>query len=140
MSQTEIMQLLTFRREKGEKGDNKELAYSILDMGLHMSFLGQLEDSLRDMLFLDEFTISSRDYSMEREKDNSNEKESQNEYNIQIGKYISKKLMLRYTAGVGNNISRVGVRYDFDDRLSMALEQDIHKRDTRVSMELRLKF
>ena len=105
-----------------------------------MSFLGQLEDSLRDMLFLDEFTISSRDYSMEREKDNSNEKESQNEYNIQIGKYISKKLMLRYTAGVGNNISRVGVRYDFDDRLSMALEQDIHKRDTRVGMELRLKF
>ncbi|MDO4204614.1 MAG: translocation/assembly module TamB domain-containing protein [Selenomonadaceae bacterium] len=140
MSQTEIMQLLTFRREKGEKGDNKELAYSILDMGLHMSFLGQLEDSLREMLFLDEFTISSRDYSMGQEKQRSEDEKQKNEYNIQIGKYISSKVMLKYTAGVGNNISRVGVRYDFDDRLSMALEQDINKKDTRVGMELRLKF
>ena len=140
MSQTEIMQLLTFRQEKGEKGDNKELAYSILDMGLHMSFLGQLEDSIRNMLFLDEFTISSRDYTMGLDWGNSEKGKGESEYNIQIGKYISDKVMLRYTAGVGNKINRVGVRYDFDDRLSMALEQDFHKRDTRVGLELRLKF
>lgn len=140
MSQTEIMQLLTFRRERGEKGDSKELAYSILDMGLHMSFLGQLEDSLRDMLFLDEFTISSRDYSMGMEKQNKEDEKREKEYNIQIGKYISNKVMLKYTAGFGNNINRVGLRYDFDDRLSMALEQDLGKKETRVGLELRVKF
>ncbi len=140
MSQTEIMQLLTFRQEKGEKGDSRELAYSILDMGLHMSFLGQLENSIRNMLFLDEFTISSRDYTMGLDWGNNDRGKGESEYNVQIGKYISDKVMLRYTAGVGNKISRVGVRYDFDDRLSMALEQDFHKRDTRVGLELRLKF
>lgn len=140
MSQTEIMQLLTFRRERGESGDDKDLAYSILDMGLHMSFLGQLEDSLRDLLFLDEFKISSRDYSMGDSFGSSDREKAQNEYNVQIGKYISDKVMLKYTIGVGNKINRAGLRYDFDDRLSMSLEQDMNEHDTRVGMEIRLNF
>lgn len=143
MSQTEIMRLLTFRRERGESGDDKELAYSILDMGLHMSFLGQLEDSLRDMLFLDEFRISSRDYSMgegRRDRSDDDRERGQSEYNVQIGKYISDKVMLKYTVGVGNKINRAGLRYDFNDRLSMSLEQDMTEHDTRVGMEIRLNF
>ena len=140
MSQTEIMQLLTFRRERGESGDDKELAYSILDMGLHMSFLGQLEDSLRDLLFLDEFKISSRDYSMGEGQGDNDRERGQSEYNVQIGKYISDKVMLKYTIGVGNKINRAGLRYDFDDRLSMSLEQDMNEHDTRVGMEIRLNF
>ena len=60
-------------------------------------------------------------------------------YNIEIGKYVSDKLMLRYTTGVDGDTYKFGVQYDFNNRISLtsSLDQD---NEPSIGIEARFKF
>ena len=61
------------------------------------------------------------------------------EYNVQIGKYISDKVLLKYTQGIGgDHIHRYGVQYEFTDNFAVSVERE--SGDYYFGIEARIKF
>lgn len=139
MNEQEILSLLTLRsrynsKDNSNSGIGQDELTSMLNIGLQMSFLSEFENIVRKAIGVDEFsvvrdTLSSTDSSsLNREV-----------YNVEIGKYINDKTLLKYTAGVDYQSYKFGVRYDFNNRLS--LTSDIDKNhDATIGIEARIKF
>ena len=87
---------------------------------------------------LDQFRISSGTGSAFDKYDDESGKHEK-EFNIFIGKYITDKVMLRYTQGItGNKISRYGFQYDINDNIGVTVE---HERGEFIfGLEARYKF
>lgn len=138
MRQEEILRLLTLRGayRSGQSLDSTEMTASFLEAGLQMSVLNAFEDTMREFLRLDEFLIVQdlSDLGKERE-----DRRLLGAYNVQIGKYISDKVLLRYTQGVNHSLSRFSVRYDFNDRFSVVFSHS-NDNDTRIGFESRISF
>lgn len=123
MTETEILQALTLR-ENYEKGKGNIAAGDILALGLQMSVLADIEDTVRKTLGFDQFRVtrgtgSAFDYYTEEEN------KRDNEFNVFIGKYITDKFMLRYTQGVtGDRITRYGFQYDINNYMGVTVERE----------------
>ncbi|MBR1760356.1 MAG: translocation/assembly module TamB domain-containing protein [Schwartzia sp.] len=139
MSQQEILRLLTFRGASTQGGsqDSAEAQRNALLMaGLQMSVLGEVQNAIRDLLQLDELTFSTGTFE---KGEKGADKQSIEAYNVQIGKYVTDKIMLRYTQSLSEDMRRYGVRYDFTDRFSaFALHDD--KNRTWFGLEARFSF
>lgn len=137
MTETEIIQVLTLR-ENYEKGTQNIAAADVLAIGLQMSILGDIEDTVRRTLGFDQFRLtrgtgSAFDYYSDRED------KKENEFNIFIGKYITDKIMLRYTQGInGDKVSRYGFQYDFNDNIGFTVERE--RGQYIFGLEARFKF
>ena len=124
MSETEIMQLLTLRENFERGGDNNIEAGDLLLIGLQMSFLSEIEGAVRKTFGFDRFSISRGSGSAFDNKTELRDRHEE-EYNVQMGKYISDNLMVKYTRGIGgDNINRYGLQYDFNERISSSLEKE----------------
>lgn len=123
MTQTEILQALTLR-ENYEQGKQNIGASDIIALGLQMSLLADIEDAVRKTLGFDQLRLtrgtgSAFDYYTEEEN------KRENEFNVFIGKYISDKIMLRYTQGItGDKITRFGFQYDINDKIGITVERE----------------
>ena len=139
-SETEIMQLLTLRDAYGNSTSNMSMA-DVLAIGLQMSILGDIEDTIKRTLGLDRFIFASGSGSAlesfsSKDTDNNDHKE---DFNISIGKYINDKVMLKYTQGLtGDKIKRYGFQYDFNDNLGFTVERESN--EYIFSLEARYKF
>ena len=74
---------------------------------------------------------------------NENEHNGQNNYDevysIEIGKYISDKMMLKYTNSINYDDHRFGIQYDLSKNMSILNEWD--SRDGyRVTLDANIKF
>lgn len=123
MSETEIIQLLTLR-DAYDKDKQTFTAADALEIGLQMSVLAEIEDTVKRRLGLDKFMVTrgngSAFDSYAQEEDHH-----QTEFNVSMGKYISDKVMLRYTQGInGDRISRYGFQYDINDNLGVTIERE----------------
>ncbi len=139
MSQQEILRMLTLRGAslQGGNSDSAEAQRNALLLaGLQMSVLGEVQDAIRDLLQLDELTLSTGTFE-KREK--GEDKSTIEAYNVQIGKYVTDKVMLRYTQSLTEDMRRYGVRYDFTDRFSMFAMRD-EKNSNWFGFEARIKF
>ena len=139
MTHEEIIQLLTFRDAYQKGGENELDARDILTLGLQLSFLSEIEGVVRKTLGFDQFTISRGSGSAfdhhGREEDNKDEEE----YNVQLGKYITDNVMLKYTRGIGgDNINRYGFQYDLNSNVGLTVERENH--DFIFGVEARWKF
>ncbi len=137
MSETEIAQLLTLRDAYGNSTNNMT-ATDILAIGLQMSILGDIEDTVRRTLGIDRFMLQSGSGSAfeHREQDDGKPNE---EFNISIGKYVSDKVMVRYTQGLnGGKIKRYGLQYDMNDNLGLTIEREGN--EYIFAVEARYKF
>lgn len=92
---------------------------------------------MRDLLQLDEFRIS-QDMTGGLEK-KGHDNQLQEAYNIEIGKYISDKVMISYTQGINHPLRRYSLRYDFNDRFSAILGRN-ENNHTWVGIESRISF
>ena len=130
MSQTEIIQLLTF----GSKDGKKEIG-NLLLTGLQMSVLSDLERSVREVLYLDLFQLSRGSGSTF-----TNKRADDDYYSLTVGKYIGDKLLLRYTQGLGKGSDkhRIGMTYDLTENIGLTVERD--DQETVFGMEARVKF
>jgi translocation and assembly module TamB len=117
MSREDILKMLTMRGayRSGQNTSQSEWA-ALLGAGLQMSFLGDIQDTVRNFLTLDELVIVQDDFKKSKKMGDNTVREG---YNVKLGKYISDKVMLEYTQGINQNINRFLVRYEFDDRLSV---------------------
>ena len=139
-TQTEIMQILTLRDAYGNQTSNMTMA-DVLAIGLQMSILGDIEDVVKRTLGFDRFTFSSGSGSALDTFSNKevNTGERKEEFNISVGKYVTDKLMLKYTQGInGERITRFGFQYDLNDNLGFTVEKE--KGDYIFSLEARYKF
>ena len=132
MSQTEILQLLTLRTDKAS-GQNIS-AGDVLAMGLQMSVLSEFEEKFRNMMNLDVLSVSRGSSSLYNRDD-----ENKDTYNLQVGKYISDKVMIRYGQDFGgSSLHRFGVQYDLNDRVSFTLDREGSK--FVYGVEAKIKF
>lgn len=91
---------------------------------------------MRDALNLDEFSIG-RDTSESGRKNSDNN--AREVYNVEMGKYISDKVMIKYTQGIGTDTRRYGIQYDFNDHMSLTTQRT-QDNATVVGLEARFKF
>jgi translocation and assembly module TamB len=141
MSQTQIVQLLTLR-DAYRDGNSSMNAGDLLAVGLQMTFLSEVEGLMRNYLYMDKLTISRgngslfSNYNAEKDKENP---ENKYDFNVTMGKYISDKVMLRYTHGFGSkDINRYGVQYDINDHWGLTFERESNK--SIVGVEARMTF
>ena len=138
MTQEEIIQLLTLRDAYQKGGDNDLDAGDLLTLGLQLSVLSEIEGAVRKTFGFDQFTISRGSGSaFDHHGEEHNKYEE--EYNVQLGKYITDNVMLKYTRGIGgDNINRYGIQYDFDNNMGLTIERENH--DFIFGVEARWKF
>lgn len=138
MGQEEILRLLTLRGayRSGQTPSGADMTASFLEAGLQMSVLNMIEDTMRELLQLDEFKIS-QDVTDGEKKGRDNQ--LQEAYNIELGKYLSDKVMISYTQGINHPLRRYSLRYDFNDRFSAILGRN-ENNHTWVGIESRISF
>ncbi|MBQ2113817.1 MAG: translocation/assembly module TamB domain-containing protein, partial [Selenomonadales bacterium] len=127
MSHQNILSLLTLRSRYFDKEDSsgfgRDELVGMLELGLQMSFMGAVESTIRETFDVDEFklvrdTVSLAGFASGRRSDNDEV------YNVQIGKYLTDRLMLRYTMGVGYDGYNFGIYYDMNDRFRLITTLD----------------
>ena len=109
---------------------------ALLLAGLQMSVLGEVQNAIRDLLQLDELTFSTGTFE---KGEKGADKQAIEAYNIQIGKYVTDKVMLRYTQSLSEDMRRYGIRYDFTDRFSAFALRD-EKNHNWFGFEARFSF
>ena len=140
MNDAEIIKLLAFRTNSkdGNSGElTEEDILSLATVGLQMSFLNEVEGTLRNVLNLDEFRIS-RDSLTDSAKKRFDTNDD-DVYSIQIGKYLSDKVMLRYTKGINYDLNRVGLQYYMNDNIGIITEVE-DDGVYNVKLEMQWKF
>ena len=137
MSETEIVNLLTFQTPDLK---SSQALTSLLTFGLSMTVLGEFETNVKNALGLDEFRIAGEDVTT-TDKDAMKPGETAHglEYTLEVGKYINDRVMLRYKQGIGNKVREFGVRYDFNDRMSIYWNRDEDSQSV-IGIEARIKF
>lgn len=140
MNEQELLTLLTLRSRYNSKNNDdsfgRDELTSMLNIGLQMSFLNELENMVRKAIGVDEFNIVRDTLSRQSVNNTTMDREV---YNVEIGKYLNDKTILQYTAGVDHDAYKFGVRYEFDHRFSLTSDID-QDRNTAIGLEARIKF
>lgn len=152
MSQQEILSLLTLRSRYFEKqngssgsrdsGFGRDEVMSLLDAGLQMRFISEVEGVFRDAFGLDDFRVVRDTLWSDTGKKSGEDGEGpigREVYNLEVGKYVTDKLMLNYTMGVDHTQQSFGFRYDLNRRISLTGAVD-DQHNNRVGIETRFRF
>ena len=124
LSQTEILQVLTLGRDYAA-GESSITAGDMLSLGLQLTVLAEMESAVRSLLFLDHFSVHRGGPMSDFVSTTSESNSREDEYSIEIGKYITPKLMVKYSQGIGSaHKSRYGLEYSFNDRLGLVVERE----------------
>ena len=139
MSEEEIIRMLTLRSAY-RSGEGNITAADVLSIGLQMSILSEVEDSLKDFLHLDVLRLSSGSGALFETKDDEAVRKNENEYNIEIGKYFGDRVLVRYVQGLGaaSDKRRYGIQYDFSDKFGISYDRE--GSDQLFSVEARIRF
>ena len=127
MSQTEIIRLLTFHNSSMDTLDSELNAQDLVSFGLRMSVLSELENSMRDLLHLDQFTISGEAGHLSTDNKGGSRQSQDVVYSVEMGKYIGDKVMVNYKQAFNDDEYRVGMMYEFNDRYSLIAGRDTEK-------------
>lgn len=140
MNDAEIIKLLAFRTDykEGSSGEiTEDDLLSLASVGLQMSFLNEIEGTLRNVLNLDEFRISRDSLSDSAKK--RFDTDDGDVYSVQIGKYLSDKVMLRYTKGINYDLNRVGLQYYMNNNVGIITEVE-DDGVYNIKLEMQWKF
>lgn len=139
MSEEEIIRMLTLRSAY-RSGEGGITAADILSIGLQMSILSEVEDSVKNFLHLDVLRLSSGSGSLFAMKDDEAVKKNENEYNVEIGKYFGDRVLLRYVQGLGaaSDKHRYGIQYDFSDKFGISYDRE--GAEQLIGIEARIRF
>ena len=102
-----------------------------------MSFLNEIEGTLRNVLNLDEFRISRDSLSDSAKK--RFDTDDGDVYSVQIGKYLSDKVMFRYTKGINYDLNRVGLQYYMNNNVGIITEVE-DDGVYNIKLEMQWKF
>jgi len=128
MSQQEIISILTLRGGDFSNSQSKydsvlghDQLVSLLEAGLQMRFIAEIENTMQNALGVDEFRLVKSSvfdaYSNRAGQDNNDS--SFQGYNLEIGKYLTDKLLLSYTMDLDQQKDSVSLRYDLNKRIAV---------------------
>ena len=139
MSEEEIIRMLTLRSAY-HSGEGSLTAADILSIGLQMSVLSEVEDSVKNFLHLDVLRLSSGSGTLFETRDEEAVKKSGDEYNIEVGKYFGDHVLMHYVQGLGaaSNKYRYGIQYDFSDKFGISYDRE--GSEQLISVEARFRF
>lgn len=146
MSQQEVLSLLTLRnkfyeRQASGKRDTslgRDELVGMLDAGLQLQFFAEVEGMFRNSLGVDEFRLlrgESGDPLFTSDRTTTDP----DQYRIEIGKYVSDRLMLSYSTGVNSSEKSYGARYDVTKQMSLTADIDEFDR-LRLGVGMRFRF
>ncbi|WP_371372202.1 translocation/assembly module TamB domain-containing protein [Sporomusa aerivorans] len=128
MSQQEIISLLTLRgsyfTKNDSSGTNRDSSFgrdelvSLLDAGLQMRFVAEVESVLQDALGVDELQLV-RSSLFDNSRSSSKDNDQFQGYNIQIGKYLTDKFLISYSMGLDQHENSFGFRYDLTKNIGL---------------------
>jgi len=150
MRQQEILSLLTLRSSYLDKQNNgnssgvgRDELVSVLGAGLQIQFFSAVEGNFRSALGLDEFRFVQDTASTVIKKSYKDHDEtttvSQEVYNIEMGKYLTDKLLLSYTMGVNHDNRDLALRYALSKNTDLNAAIDEQNR-TWFGIETRIRF
>lgn len=131
MSQEEIMSILTLRSSYFSDNDHqshnesvlgRDQLISLLDAGLQMRFIAEIENTMQKALGVDRFRlVKSSIFDTDRKKTASEDQPSGQlqSYNLEVSKYLTDKLMLSYSMGLDQKNSSVSLQYELNNRISI---------------------
>ena len=126
LTQQEIMMLLT-TRGSGLAGMGldfgRDQMMGLVNTGLHVRLISQVENSIRDMLGVDEVRLTRNSSSLFDSQLRSNTLKSgdlvDTGYRIEIIKYFSDKMSVMYTRGLDQGYNIVDFRYELNKHLTV---------------------
>ncbi len=139
MSEEEIIRMLTLRSAY-RSGEGNITAADILSIGLQMSVLSEVEDTMKNLLHLDVLRLSSGSGALFETKDDEAVKKNEDEYNVEVGKYLGDRVLVRYVQGLGSasDRHRYGIQYDFSDAFGISYDRE--GSNQLVGFEARIRF
>lgn len=151
MSQEEILSLLTLRGSYFSKTDSspsdstlgRDQLVSLLDAGLQLRFIAEVESALQDTLGVDELRLvrsSLFDYSSSRSRRKEADSQFQG-YNIEVGKYLTDKLLISYSMGLDQDDNHsFGFRYDITKNIGLSGNLSNDSKKSQLTIETRYTF
>jgi len=151
MNQQEILSLLTLRSRYTDQantqgavrdsGLGRNEVVGLMSTGLQMAFMNEMEASFRNVFGLDEFRFieGSPTENANRAGTSSSSNFNKQVYSVEFGKYVTDRLFISYTMGVGHGESNAAFRYDITRRISLTGTVDDQNRKW-IGLEARFAF
>ena len=121
-SEKEIMRMLTLKTDSSNTDND---AQGLLDAGLQMAFLSDIEDFVKQTLSLDDFRIYSGStrtglgFDLDTLRANTASSEEKRNYNVLFSKYIGKNVMIGYTTSFDQQYHSIFAEYTINHHLSL---------------------
>lgn len=150
MNQQEILSLLTLRSRYADQantqgavrdsGLGRNEVFGLMSTGLQMAFMNEMEASFRNVFGLDEFRFIEGSVTENGSRTSSSANNLNKQvYSVEFGKYLTDKLFISYTMGVGHDESSAAFRYDITRRISLTGTVDEQNRKW-IGLEARFAF
>lgn len=141
-SQKEIVRMLTLKTEGGTGDEDMQ---SLLDAGLQMAFLSDVEDFVKRATGLDDFRVysgntrSSLGFDLDSVRASSATSEDKKQYNLLISKNIGKNIMVGYTTSFDQEYHSVFAEYRLSRHLNLNFSQN-EKREKWYGIQYQTSF
>lgn len=148
LSQQEIFRLMTLKTLSSDSenvsGMSDDDVRNLLTAGLQMTFLGDIEDFFRSTGTLDEFRIYQGDLTagssmFVSSRTLSKSKDSTTQYNVYLSKYLSRRVLLSYTASLDNENRIVSLQYELGRKFKLSASMD-EDENLFYGLEYRISF
>jgi len=131
-SQTELLRMLTLKTtdDNSNSSVNNANVQGLLDAGLQMTFMGDIEDFVKQTFAFDEFRIyngnvrSSIGFDIDALKAENFTNEDRNQYNVLISKRFMKNALVGYSTSFDREYHSVFAEYDITDKLNLNFSKD----------------
>lgn len=131
-SKKEILRILTFKSDGGGDASSvtNEDMQGLLDAGLEMTFLGDIEDYIQRALGLSEFRIysgtvrSGLGFNVDAMKIDRFGTSDKTQYNVRVSKYITRHILVGYSSSFDGLDRSIFAGYQLTDKLSLNFSQD----------------
>ena len=144
LTQSAIMRMLTLQRvTAGSDEVTGSDLQNVISAGLETAVLGDVEQFIRQTFGIDQFRIymgrlnSGVDIDASKTRDLTPEERSQ--YNFLIGKNITDKLSVGYTASLNGQYNNVYMQYELGSHINFTAAKDQDSRK-KFSLEYRISF
>jgi translocation and assembly module TamB len=145
LPQQGIFRLITLKTTGSSSSMTEDDARGLLSAGLQMTLFGNVEDFLRDVKILDELRIyqgaigAGTGMLAESMLSHDAVRESREQYNFYVGKYLTDRLLISYAGSFNYDESRLSMQYDLGRRLRLGVAID-EKEKMYYGLEYRISF
>ncbi|MBQ8919650.1 MAG: translocation/assembly module TamB domain-containing protein, partial [Acidaminococcaceae bacterium] len=144
LSQNTLVRMLTLQRASAGSDDiTNEDMQNLLIAGLETGLLGDVEQTIRKALGIDEFRLyvgkveNGVDFDNRIVRELSQEEKDQ--YNFLIAKNLTERWKIGYTRSFNGRYDNVYTQYQLTNHMNFTLSQD-ENHDRRYSIEYRISF